>query len=304
MQSSTPSPSLRIGTRGSPLALAQAREVRARLAAAHGLAPGARSRSRSSAPRGDRIQDRPLAEVGGKGLFTKEIEEALLAGAHRPRRAFGQGHADRAAGRARDRGVPAARGSARRLHQPQGRDAARAAAGRGGRHRVAAPPGAGQAAAARSRGGARCAAMSRRGCASSTTARSTRRLLALAGLKRLGLRRRRDRDLLDVDEFLPAVGQGDHRDRDARRRRAHARAARADQRSRRRHGARVRARVSRGARRLLPHADRRPRHASRAGALRVSRPDRQARRQRGVRDRARRRGRATRRRSAPMPAAS
>ena len=43
---------------------------------------------------GDAIQDRPLAEEGGKGLFTKEIEEALLHGAHRSRRAFGQGHAD------------------------------------------------------------------------------------------------------------------------------------------------------------------------------------------------------------------
>ena len=43
---------------------------------------------------GDRIQDRPLAEVGGKGLFTKEIEEALLDGRDRSRGAFGEGHAD------------------------------------------------------------------------------------------------------------------------------------------------------------------------------------------------------------------
>ena len=49
---------------------------------------------------GDRIQDRPLSEAGGKGLFTKEIEEALLANDGRHRRAFLQGHADRAAGRA------------------------------------------------------------------------------------------------------------------------------------------------------------------------------------------------------------
>jgi hydroxymethylbilane synthase len=70
---------LRIGSRGSPLALAQARAVRDGLAAAHGLAP---ERIAIAAIRttGDRIQDRPLAEAGGKGLFTKEIEDALLAG--------------------------------------------------------------------------------------------------------------------------------------------------------------------------------------------------------------------------------
>ena len=69
---------LRIGTRGSPLALAQAEEVRARLATAHGLAPEAIS-VRAIRTSGDRIQDRLLSEAGGKGLFTKEIEEALLA---------------------------------------------------------------------------------------------------------------------------------------------------------------------------------------------------------------------------------
>ena len=72
--------SIRIGTRGSPLALFQAHEVRRRLEAAHG--PGALSCEiqviRTS---GDRIQDRPLSEAGGnKGFFTKEIEEALIAG--------------------------------------------------------------------------------------------------------------------------------------------------------------------------------------------------------------------------------
>jgi hydroxymethylbilane synthase len=70
---------LRLGTRGSPLALAQARMVRQALAAAHGFDPEqiAIEVIRTS---GDRIQDRPLADVGGKGLFTKEIEEALAAG--------------------------------------------------------------------------------------------------------------------------------------------------------------------------------------------------------------------------------
>ena len=68
---------LRLGTRGSPLALVQARTVRARLAAALGESEDAIELViiRTS---GDTIQDRPLSEVGGKGLFTKEIEEALL----------------------------------------------------------------------------------------------------------------------------------------------------------------------------------------------------------------------------------
>jgi hydroxymethylbilane synthase len=70
---------LRIGTRGSPLALVQARTVRGRLAAAAGLDEEAVELVivRTS---GDIIQDRPLADEGGKGLFTKEIEEALLDG--------------------------------------------------------------------------------------------------------------------------------------------------------------------------------------------------------------------------------
>ncbi len=73
---------LRIGTRGSPLALAQANDVRARLIAAHGLPHGLPEDAvtiRVIKTSGDIIQDRPLSEVGGKGLFTKEIEEALLA---------------------------------------------------------------------------------------------------------------------------------------------------------------------------------------------------------------------------------
>ncbi len=70
---------IRIGTRGSPLALAQATQVRSLLMAAHGLS-GERISIEVIKTSGDRIQDRPLAEVGGKGLFTKEIEEALAAG--------------------------------------------------------------------------------------------------------------------------------------------------------------------------------------------------------------------------------
>lgn len=69
---------LRIGTRGSPLALAQAHEVRGRLMKAH-RAPEDAFEIRIYKTTGDMILDRPLAEVGGKGLFTKEIEEALLS---------------------------------------------------------------------------------------------------------------------------------------------------------------------------------------------------------------------------------
>jgi hydroxymethylbilane synthase len=70
---------LRIGTRGSALALAQAAETRARLIQAHSLPEDAFAIEVITTS-GDRIQDRPLAEAGGKGLFTKEIEEALLDG--------------------------------------------------------------------------------------------------------------------------------------------------------------------------------------------------------------------------------
>ena len=69
---------IRIGTRGSKLALAQASEVRDRLAAAHGLEEGDFEIVVITTT-GDRVRDRPLAEIGGKGLFTKEIEEALVA---------------------------------------------------------------------------------------------------------------------------------------------------------------------------------------------------------------------------------
>lgn len=69
----------RLGTRGSPLALAQAHELRARLAAAHpALAAEAAVEIVVIKTTGDKVQDRTLAEIGGKGLFTKEIEEALL----------------------------------------------------------------------------------------------------------------------------------------------------------------------------------------------------------------------------------
>ena len=71
---------LRIATRGSPLALVQAEETRRRLLAAHPELDPAAVALEVIRTTGDRERDRPLAEIGGKGLFTKEIEEALLDG--------------------------------------------------------------------------------------------------------------------------------------------------------------------------------------------------------------------------------
>jgi len=75
----TASPVFTLGTRGSPLALAQANETRRRLSEAHGWEIE-RITLKVIRTSGDKIQDRPLAEAGGKGLFTKEIDVALLAG--------------------------------------------------------------------------------------------------------------------------------------------------------------------------------------------------------------------------------
>ncbi|WP_448662710.1 hydroxymethylbilane synthase [Sphingomonas sp. CJ20] len=73
-------PSLfRLGTRGSPLALTQAHMVRDALVAAHGLAPD-QIEIHVIRTTGDRVQDRALAEIGGKALWTKELDRALLSG--------------------------------------------------------------------------------------------------------------------------------------------------------------------------------------------------------------------------------
>jgi hydroxymethylbilane synthase len=68
-----------IGTRGSPLALWQAHHVRARLSEVHGV-PEEDITVEVIKTTGDRILDRPLSQVGGKGLFTKELEEAMMEG--------------------------------------------------------------------------------------------------------------------------------------------------------------------------------------------------------------------------------
>ncbi len=75
----TPARPFRIGTRGSPLALAQAHETRRRLAEAFGL-PEDAFEIVVIKTTGDKVLDRPLKEIGGKGLFTREIEDDMLAG--------------------------------------------------------------------------------------------------------------------------------------------------------------------------------------------------------------------------------
>ncbi len=69
----------KLGTRGSPLALAQANMTAAALAAAHGWGPDVAEIVVISTT-GDRVQDRPLAEIGGKALWTKELDAALIDG--------------------------------------------------------------------------------------------------------------------------------------------------------------------------------------------------------------------------------
>ncbi len=79
----TPDAPLRIGTRGSPLALAQAHETRARLMAAHDLPEAAFEIVVIKVKGDDRFMvaaDTPLKQIGNKGLFTREIEDALLDG--------------------------------------------------------------------------------------------------------------------------------------------------------------------------------------------------------------------------------
>jgi hydroxymethylbilane synthase len=85
-QPPAPKAQVRIGARGSKLSLAQAGHMQRRIAAALGADPEDAAEVARIAPlvvittTGDRVQDRRLLEIGGKGMFTKEIEEALLEG--------------------------------------------------------------------------------------------------------------------------------------------------------------------------------------------------------------------------------
>ncbi len=196
---------LRIGTRGSPLALVQARMVRARLAAALGQDEKAID-VKVIKTSGDIITDRPLAEEGGKGLFTKEIEEALL-----------RGDIDLAVHSAKDMPtfLPAGLRLAACLEREDARDVfvsgkARSLADlpQGATLGTTSPRR--QAIARRARPDLRIVPL--RGNVETRLRKLDdgavdATILALAGLKRLGLADRATR-IMDVEEFLPAVAQG------------------------------------------------------------------------------------------------
>lgn len=204
-QSSAESPILRIGSRGSPLALVQAREVQGRLAAACGL-DAERIEIKVIRTTGDVVQDRPLNELGGKGLFTKEIEEALLSGA-----------IDLAVHSSKDMTTVLPAGLVLAAFLPR-EDARDAFISRKAKTLRDLPRGAvlgtaslrRQALVKRLRPDLAIAPL--RGNVETRLRKieagdADATLLAVAGLKRLGLLAAATA-LLDIDEFLPAVGQG------------------------------------------------------------------------------------------------
>jgi hydroxymethylbilane synthase len=194
-----------LGTRGSPLALAQAREARQLLAAAHGWDPTSIA-IEVIRTTGDLIQDRPLAEAGGKGLFTKEIDAALI-----------EGRIDAAVHSAKDLPtlLPREVVIAGFLEREDVRDAlissvADSFAALPTGARLGAASLRRQAQARRLRPDMKVELLrgnveTRLRKAESGAIDAT--LLALAGLKRLGLAHHA-RAALDLESFLPAVGQG------------------------------------------------------------------------------------------------
>lgn len=200
-----PAPLLRIGTRGSPLALWQANTVRDGLLSALGAEPEAVEIVVIKTT-GDMIQDRPLSEAGGKGLFVKEIDEALLGG-----------RVDLAVHSAKDLPTELAPGTAltATLARADVRDAL---IGGAARTLDDLPEGAVVGTASLRRGALvrrrrpDLKVVSFRGNVQTRLDKLARgevdaTLLALAGLTRLGLEAHAT-ELLPEDEFLPALGQG------------------------------------------------------------------------------------------------
>ena len=195
---------LRIGSRGSPLALVQAREVLRRLARCGLTAEQIEIKAIRTS--GDAIQDRPLTEAGGKGLFTKEIEEALLAGA-----------IDLAVHSSKDMPTRLPDGLVLSAFLPR-EDARDAFVSRKAKTLQALPNGSRlgtaslrrQALAKRLRPDLLVTPL--RGNVETRLRKidageADATLLAVAGLKRLGLLSAAT-TVLEIDEFLPAVGQG------------------------------------------------------------------------------------------------
>jgi hydroxymethylbilane synthase len=204
----TAAKTLRIGTRGSPLALAQARRVGERLAAAHpALAAEGAIEITPIVTSGDQTQDRALAEIGGKGLFTKEIDIATL-----------DGSVDLAVHSLKDLPTDMPPGILLAC-VPEREDVRDVLIARAARSIAALPPGAvvGTASLRRAaqllnrRPDLRVVTM--RGNVGTRIAKVERgevdaTLLALAGLKRLGHDAHGLAHPIAVDEMLPAVGQG------------------------------------------------------------------------------------------------
>jgi hydroxymethylbilane synthase len=196
---------LRIGSRGSPLALVQARQVQSRIAAACGLDP-ASIEIKVIRTTGDAIQDRPLSDAGGKGLFTKEIEEALLSNA-----------IDLAVHSSKDMTTVLPEGLALSAFLPR-EDARDAFISSKAKSLRELPAGAAVGTASLRRQALvkrirpDLAVVPLRGNVETRLRKieageADATLLAVAGLKRLGLLSAAAA-LLDIDEFLPAVGQG------------------------------------------------------------------------------------------------
>ena len=197
--------SLRIGARGSPLALVQARMVRSRLAATMGVSEDGIELVVIRTT-GDLIQDRSLAEEGGKGLFTKEIEEALL-----DRRIDLAVHSSKDMPTVLPRGLVLA--ACLEREDPRDVFISRKARSLGELPRGASLGTASlrrQAIAKRARPDLNVVPL--RGNVETRLRKLEAgevdgTLLALAGLKRLGLVAHAT-DIMSADEFLPAVGQG------------------------------------------------------------------------------------------------